>query len=106
VDVPGAAVGGVRHLEPLDPLRGVDEAGSAGLHLGVSRVGEQRRRPADLELEADFDEEVGALQFQQVRRLGVDEVRILEAGGDRRDLDARAADLARDGGEVGGVVTT
>ena len=56
----------------------------------------QRRQPADLQLAADDDQQVGLLQLQDEARLRLDEVRILVALGDRLDRDLVAADLPRD----------
>jgi hypothetical protein len=78
MDISGAAVGGVRHFESFDPLRGVDEPGAARRDSRIAGVREQRGRPAELELEPDLDEQVGFLELEQERRLGVDEMGILE----------------------------
>ena len=48
------------------------------------------------------DEQVGALELDQVGGLGVDEMGVLVAGGDRGDLGEIAGDRPGDGGEVGG----
>ena len=78
--------------------RRVDVARLAALDAPVARLLHQRRQPADLQVEADVHQRVGAVQRQHQRRLRLDEVRVLVAARQRRDIDPVAAHLA---GEVG-----
>ena len=68
-----------RDLENRAPERRVEIAVGAGLNLRVAALLDQRRQPADLQLAADDDQQVGLLQLQDEARLGLDEVRILIA---------------------------
>jgi hypothetical protein len=49
------------------------------LHLGVARLLQQQRQPADLELGAGADDEVGVARARDQARLGLDLVRVLQA---------------------------
>ena len=80
--------------------RRVEIAVRARLDLRVAALLDQRRQPADLQLAADDDQQVGLLQLEDEARLGFDEVRILIAARDRLDGDAVAADLARNRREI------
>ena len=76
--------------------------GAPGLDLGVAALLDERRKPADLQLAADGNQQIGLLQFQDEARLRFDEVRILVAPGDRLHGDPIAADLARNRREIFG----
>ena len=89
-----------RPLQDLAADRGVEVAAAARLDLGVAALRHQRRQVARFELEPGHDHEVGARELQHERGLGVDEVRILVALGQREGLDAIAADRRGDRGEV------
>ena len=81
-----------------DRRRRVDVARLAALDAPVARLLHQRGQPADLQVEADVHQRVGAVERQHQRRLRLDEVRILVAARQRRDVDPIAAHLA---GQVG-----
>ena len=57
----------------------IEIARRADLNLRVAALLDERRQPADLELAADDDQQIGLLQLQDEARLGLDEVRILIA---------------------------
>src|SRR5216683_370924 len=82
--------------------RSVEIARSADLDFGICGLRDQRRQPADFELETDNNEEVGALELEEETGLGVNEVGILIAAGDGFHFDSVAADFLRESGEIGG----
>ncbi len=88
-------------LEDLRGERGVEVAVRPHLDLRVAALLDERRQPADLQLPAHGHEEVGLGELQDEAGLGLDEVRVLVAAGDRLHLDPVAAHLA---GEVGQVL--
>ncbi len=85
-----------RDLEEVDERRDLEVAVAADLDVAVARAGLERRQPADLEREADGDEQVGAREREREVGPGVDEVRVLRRERERLDRDVIAADLARD----------
>ena len=89
-----------RDVENRRLERGVEVARRARLNLAVAALLNQRRQPADFELPADGDQQIGALELEDEARLRLDEVRILIALGDRFDGDPIAADLAPDRRQV------
>ena len=89
-----------RHLEDFRGKRGVQIAGRPDLDLAVAALGLQRREPADLELAADGDQHISALQLQDEARLRLDEMGILIAPRERLDGNVIAANLARNRGEI------
>ena len=89
-----------RDLEDPRGERGIEVALGARLDLRVAALVEQRRQPADLQLAADDDQQVGLRELEDEARLRLDEVRVLVAARDRLDLHLVAADLARQVGEV------
>ena len=91
-----------RDLEDLHGHRRVEVALAARLDLRVAAAGQQRRQPADLELAADDDQQVGAAHRENEARLRINEVRILVALRERRDRHLVAADLARERAEIFG----
>ena len=68
---------------------------------GGFRSGDQRRQPADLQLQPHHHQQIGLPQFEQEAGLGFHEVRILVALGDRFDVDLVPADFLRQGRQVG-----
>src|SRR6266849_11067680 len=82
--------------------RSVEIARSADLDFGIRGLRDQRRQPADFELETDNNEEVGALELEEETGLGVNEVGILIAAGDGFHFDFVATDFLRESGKVGG----
>src|SRR6185295_18422588 len=89
-------------VEDVHALRDVEIAGGARQDLAVPALVEQRRQPADLQVEADHFQQVGVPEQQQETRLGLDKVRVLIPAGDGGDVDAVAGHFLRDRGEVGG----
>jgi hypothetical protein len=87
-------------VEDLHPLRDVEVAGGAGADVVVAALVEQRRQPADLQLQADHFEQVGIFQQQQKTRLWLDEVRVLIAAPDGVDLHPVAAHFAGQRGQI------
>ena len=69
---------------------------------GVAALRDQWRQPADFQLQAHIDQQVGLAQLEQEAGLGFDEVRILIALGHRFYVDRVAADFLGQGGHVGG----
>src|SRR4029077_11814469 len=57
-DLPG------RNLENLDVLRCIQVSAGARLNLGVPAARDERRKPSDLELSTDSDQEVGAAHLE------------------------------------------
>ena len=96
VDVALGAAERGRHLQQVDAGVGGDVAGAALGDLPVAGAVEQRRHP-ELEVEAGGDEQVGVAQHGHEAGLGLDEVGILVALGDRGDGALVADDLAGDG---------
>src|SRR5207237_9400488 len=64
-------------IEDRDARRDMELAGLSGTNAVVAALIEERRKPADLELEPDDFEQIGVAEQQQVARLRLDEVRIL-----------------------------
>src|SRR6185369_6021003 len=89
------------NLQDLDVHRGIEISLAARLNLRVAAAADERRQPADLQLAADDDQEVGPADSQDEARLRIDKVRILVPLGERRDGDAVAANFLRERSEVG-----
>jgi len=87
-------------IEDRDARRDIEIAGLSGTNAVVAALIEERRKPADLELEPDDFEQIGVAKQQQIARLRLDEVRILIALRDRRDVYAIAADFFRERREI------
>jgi hypothetical protein len=100
MDIPFRAAQAGGDFQDRDPGGGIDVAAAAGKHLAVARSLRERRDPADLEIEAVDDQQIGGAHLDDVGRLRVDEVGVLHAAGDDRQVDPVAADVARDGAEV------
>ena len=102
VDVAVAAIDGLcGEVHLLDELRAVELTVRARLDLRVASAHQQGRQPADLQVQADVEEQVGSIQLERQARLGVDEVGIL--GGERKgtDADQVSPDPFRQGRQVG-----
>jgi hypothetical protein len=84
-----------RNLERLDVDRRVDVGRARGQDLRIARDFEERRKERVFETEPLHDQRVGAVQLRHEAGLHGDLVGVLAAAGDRDDLDALAADLAR-----------
>ena len=89
-DLPG------RQVEDPRGQRRIEIALPSRLDLRVPALRDERRQPADLELAADDDQQIGAIQLDDEARLRFDEMRILIATRERFDGDLVAADLADD----------
>ena len=53
------------YFEDFGKTRGVKISGCGNLNLGIAGLGDERRKPADLQFEADDDEEIGLAKFEQ-----------------------------------------
>src|SRR5438445_6798989 len=62
-------------------LRSIEVSLSTGLYLAVAALGDQGRKPADFQFQADQDQEVGITKLEQKTGLGLHEVRVLVALG-------------------------
>ena len=98
----GARDLGGRYLQDADVLRGIEVTVGTRLDLRVAAAVEERRQPADLQLAADRDIQVGAAHRQDEARLRLHEVRILIALRERGHRHLVATDLAGDRPEVFG----
>src|SRR5216684_1021324 len=87
-------------FENARPQRRIEIAVRANLNPPVSALLDERWQPANLELAADDDEDVGFLQLQNEAWLRFDEVRILIPFRDRLHRNVVPADFARDSGQV------
>ena len=85
-----------RALQDLDAEREIEISLLPGTDVVVAALIEQRRQPADLQLQANDFEQIGVLQKKQKTRFRLDEVRVLIALADGDDLDAIAADFTGD----------
>ena len=83
-------------------MRDVEIAGGAGADVVVAALIEQRRQPADFQFQSDDFEQLRVFQEQEKTRLRLDEVWILVALADGRDIDAVAAHFARERGQIFG----
>ena len=84
-----------RFLEHRHIARRLEIAGLAGLDRRVARLLRDEREPADLELGAGRDDEIGAARPRDEAGLGLDVVRILQRVGRDVDADLVAAQLLR-----------
>src|ERR1700738_5229786 len=80
----------------------VQIAGATNLDAGVAGLGDERRKPADFELESDDDEELRPGKFKKEAGLRIDEMRILISARDGFDGNFITANFLCDGSEVGG----
>src|SRR5260370_6866047 len=74
----------------------------ANLNLRIGGLADERRKPADFQLESDYDQKVGVAEFQKEAGLGFNEMRVLVAAGNGFDVDFFAANFLGEGREVGG----
>jgi hypothetical protein len=101
VDVALGTVELRRHVELANEVGGGEVAGLPGLHLGVARLLQQHRQPADLELGAGARDEVGVACARDQARLGLDLVRVLQRARRDGDVDELAAELLRERAPLG-----
>ena len=92
----------LRHLEDARLERGVQVPAGPRLDPGIPALLNEWRQPADLELSADHDKEIRALELEDEARLGFDEVRILITARNRFNRHTIAADLPPDRREIFG----
>src|SRR5262245_16417239 len=86
----------------MDEARKDEIDGRADMDFRIGGLRDERRKPADLKIEANDHQKIGLPEFQKKAGLGFNEVRVLVATGDGLDSDLVAADLLRQRGEVGG----
>ena len=89
-------------LEAKRAQRGVQMAWRSGQDFRIAGSFQNRRLIADFQLHPHADPQIGVVGGQHVAGLGGDVVRILATGGDGRDFGPLPADVAGDGGQVGG----
>lgn len=89
-------------LENLGELRGLQIPWRSGLHARITALRDQGRQPSYLQLQADRNQQIGAVHFGDEAGLGLDEMRILVALAKRLDRDAVSTDFARQGCHVFG----
>src|SRR6266446_1988609 len=82
--------------------RGVKITRRADLNPGIAGLCDERRQPADLEFEADDDEQLGLGELQKKTRLWIDKVRVLIAASDGFNVHFVAANFLGEGRQVGG----
>ncbi len=75
-----------RFLQGRDLVR-CHERARAGCDLRIARLPHQLRQPADLEIGAGTDDQVGAAHLRDQARLGLDHVHVLQRG--RADVDIK-----------------
>ena len=101
VHVAGRARDVCRHVHQSNSLGRDDASRLACFDFWITRVLQQRRKPADFQFGAAIDQDVGVAQGDDKTGTGVDEVRILRRLGQDRDLDFVATNFARDRTEIG-----
>src|SRR5437773_5506960 len=77
------AVYDFRNFQPDDVLRGFEVTRTAELDPGVPALCEQERNPADLQLRARTDQQIGGADAGDEAGTRFDTVRILKRGGSR-----------------------
>src|SRR5881275_2889923 len=89
------------HLQQRHERGGLEIAGCTGLDLGIARVLQQHRHPADLQVRAGDDHEIGAARPGHETRFGVHAVHVLKRARRRVDVDLVATELGDQGTPVG-----
>jgi len=87
------AVHALGPLEQRNHARSLEKAGLADLDLRVARLRLQQRHPADFQLGAGADHEIGVARARDEAGSRLDSMRILQRGGCRIDAYPVAADL-------------
>ena len=95
VNIAHRAVEPRRLLEQRDDARRFEIARLPGLDLRIARLRLQQRHPANLELCAGADHQIGASSARDEARARLDAVRILEGRGGGVDRHLVAADFLR-----------
>src|SRR5260370_40175272 len=85
--------GSLRNLENFSELRRIQISRRGWLDISVATLSDQRRKPADLQLQSHTDQEIGVTQLQQEAGFGIDKVRILIAPGQRLNINLVAANF-------------
>src|ERR1700674_11932 len=80
-------------IENLGELGSVQVAIRAYLNSWIAALSNQRREPADFQLQSDRDQQISLPQFQQETWLGFDEVGILISLGNGLHRDSVATNL-------------
>ena len=96
VDVAFGAVEARRLFEQRHVARRLEVARLARLDLRIAGLLRHERQPADLELGAGRDDEVGAARARDEARLRLDVMRVLQRVGRGVDVDLVAAQLLRE----------
>jgi hypothetical protein len=82
-------------------LRCVQISGCGRLDVSVAALRDQRRQPANFQIQSHQDQKIGVPQLQQETRLGIDEMRVLIALGQRLDIYLVPSDLLRQRCKIG-----
>src|SRR5258705_8795303 len=90
-----------RFAQERNESRRLEVARFSRLHLGVARLLQHQRQPADLELGAGRDDEIGAARARDQARARVDVMRILQRVGRGVHGDLVAAELLGEGTPFG-----
>src|SRR5229473_1066730 len=85
--------GSLGDLQNFSKLGCIQVACGGGLNISVAALSDQRRKPADLQLQSYADQEIGMAQLQQEAGLGIDKVRVLIALGQRLNINLVAANF-------------
>src|SRR5207245_3102621 len=89
-------------IEHLSKLAGIEITRRSLLNSGIPTLRDQRRQPADFQLQADHDQQISLAQLEQKAWLGLNEVWILISSGNRFHVDLVASDLLSEGSLIGG----
>src|SRR5262245_30559726 len=84
-------------FEPGDVLRGFEVPRTPELDLAVSALGEQQRNPANLQLRARADEQIGRADARDQAGTRFDTVRVLQRSRRRVHVHLVATDLLSEG---------
>ena len=95
MDVAHRAIDDLGNLDARDELRGFQVTRRPGLDSRVAGLREKQRQPADFEIRAGTQQEVGRARSRNQAGTRLDAMRILQCRGGRVDRDPIAADLVR-----------
>ncbi len=93
MDVAHGAVHRRRHFEQVHERRRFEVPGAAGLDLRVTRILQQHRHPANLEIRSSGHDQIRRACTRYETRLCIDSVYVLERAGRRVDVDLVAAQV-------------
>jgi hypothetical protein len=88
-----------RNLEDGHHGGGSEASRTARQDAGIARLGHERRQPPGLQFEPDVDQQIRPAQLHREERVGVHEVRILDAAGEALHGGSVSGHLARDRGQ-------